>query len=317
MISEKAAQDFARQNFPLGPERLAERLGIEVIYSSLQGCDGWCLAATQGIVIRINNYRITPARQRFTLAHELGHLVLGVPTVVGETVYDSLRSDSDEERRVNKFAAELLLPEEIVRQLVPGVPVVAANLEKLAHKAHVSQLAAAIRVANLAESIGLVNASVLFFEEGTFAWQWSKTLRITRPTAERLLVQAKACKPAPARTQRSDGKVVVASLIENPFFASATVFVQLLPEEQGNQLSQHEQRQHLEAYLFKGLDPFRRQLQGCFGAFKPAALEMSLDEAVAAFFERYEDRWEGTAQRRFLSSHGRQYVRLRIAEWLR
>ena len=63
--------------------------------------------------------------------------------------------------------------------------------------------------------------------------------------------------------------VIVASLIENPFFGSATLFVQLLPAEYGEQKSRDERRAELEQYLFDGQVHFQRQLQGCFGAFKP------------------------------------------------
>jgi Zn-dependent peptidase ImmA (M78 family) len=134
MTSIDQAKEFAEAHFPEGPEKLAEKLGIKIYHGALTGCDGWALSGPAGKRIRINS-NVSATRQRFTLAHELGHLLLAIPTVVGESIYDSLKSDSDEERRVNDLASELLLPESVVRQYVPSVPIVASQLKRLATKA--------------------------------------------------------------------------------------------------------------------------------------------------------------------------------------
>jgi Zn-dependent peptidase ImmA (M78 family) len=163
MISETQARRFAESNFPDAPEKLAERLGVDVRHSPLSGCDGWCLVRDDKAIVHVNN-KLSPVRQRFTLAHELGHLILGVPTVVGETYEDMLRSDSDDERRVNDLASALLIPAKVAKQSLSELPVVTAALKKLAKKAKISELAAAIRVCNLAKEIGLRNASVVLFD---------------------------------------------------------------------------------------------------------------------------------------------------------
>src|SRR5258708_3230632 len=120
MFSIADAKRFAERHFPNGPEKLAEKLNIHVCEGPLTGCDGWVLSGPAGVLIRLNS-NVSKARRRFTLAHELSHLLLGVPTVVGESVYDSLKSNSKEERRVNNLAAELLLPEPVVRKNLPSV----------------------------------------------------------------------------------------------------------------------------------------------------------------------------------------------------
>ena len=102
-----------------------------------------------------------------------------------------------------------------------------------------SQLSAAIRVANLAEEIGLVNASVVFFQNGGFEWHWSKTLRMTPQDAVDLFQAAKRDHPKPVRIPQADD-VIVASLLSNTGFASETLFVQLLPAASGNSLSREE-----------------------------------------------------------------------------
>lgn len=315
MMDIEKAKRFAEKHFPNGPEALAEKLGIDVVESTLAGCDGWVLSGKSGIIIRLNGQNSKNWR-RFTLAHELGHLLFGVATVVGESVYDSLQSNDSEERRVNDLAAELLLPESVVRQSIASVPVVAAQLRKLAKQANVSELAAAIRVANLAGVIGLVNASVAFFQNDEFRWNWSKTLTMPPELAVALLEDVKDSAPHPVRIQRkATNDVIIASLIANSVLNLATLFVQLLPSAVGNQLSAVERRIELEEYLFKGDNEFRMQLQGVFGAFRPKCKGWSLTMAFAEFFKQKGDRWDGQRRARLHSDKGREYVRLRLQEW--
>ena len=97
-----------RRHFPIGPEKLAEHLKVKVRQSPLRGCDGWCLSAEGGPVIRINS-RLAKSRRRFTLASELS-MLLDIPTVIGESLFDMLRSDdagraaSQRDRRRNALA---------------------------------------------------------------------------------------------------------------------------------------------------------------------------------------------------------------------
>ncbi len=315
MILVERALAYAREHFPDGPEKLAEHLDVEIRRSPLSGCDGWCLSVGQRAVIRINS-RAVKSRQRFTLAHELGHLLLGVPSVIGESLSEVLRSDNREERQVNDIAAELLVPRDVVHATVQDLPVVASVLRRLAKKAQVSELAAALRVANLAADLGLENAAVVFFEDAAVSWQWSRTM--TMPEGMALTLREKARKAAPnafRQARRREGDVLVASLIENPYFGSATLFVQLLPVAYGTQKSRDERRTELEEHLFTGQEGFRRQLQGCFGAFKPRVVGMSVADAERLFRERYDARFTGVPGRRLKCPQGREYVRLRLEEW--
>ena len=106
--------------------------------------------------------------------------------------------------------------------------------------ANVSELAAAIRVCNLASEIGLLNASVVLFDADQVRWQWSETLTMRNDTAVKLLAESRKAAPNAFRHQRAQGDVIAASAIENPYFGSATLFVQLLPAKIGMNLSHHE-----------------------------------------------------------------------------
>ncbi len=311
MISARQAGQFANLHFPEAPEKLVEHLGVIVRASPMDGCDGWCLTTGDKTIIRINS-KLPAVRQRFTLAHELGHLILGVPTVVGESFEDMIRSDSNDERRVNDLASELLLPLKLVKAALPAPPVVAEALKKLAKKANVSELAAAIRVCNLAQQIGLVNASVVLFNGEQIRWQWSKTLKMSNDTAAGLLAETRKAAPSAFRLARKDGDVVVASTIENRLFGTAALFVQMLPAQFGMKPSPHERRTELETRLFENDTKLRQQVNGCFGSYKSHLEGKTMAEALAEFWTRYGERLKNTPLQ---SPAGREYVKLRLGEW--
>jgi hypothetical protein len=104
-------------------------------------------------------------RQRFTIAHELGHLLLhGYSSPHADKTFrlrDTRSSDGSvrEEIEANRFAAELLMPEKVILAWIEKVGLEYApnseedeqqKLKKLAKTFKVSQQALSIRVANLA-----------------------------------------------------------------------------------------------------------------------------------------------------------------------
>lgn len=311
MISADTARDFAMVHFPHAPEKLAAVEGVEIRESPIVGCDGWCLAFGNRSIIRLNS-SLSGTRKRFTLAHELGHLILGIPGVVGETFEDMVASNTAEERRVNELASELLMPTDIVRSVVPDVPIVAAAIKTLAKKSNVSDLAAAIRVCNLATEIGLLNASVVLFNGDCTKWQWSTTLRMPEETAAKLLQKTREASPSAFRHRQPNGQVVVASIIENPYFGSATMFVQLLPPELAMAQSRHERRKQLELEVFGSDRKLQNRVSGLLGAHKQRTEGMSAKMAIADFWNRNGKKLAGTT---LDSDLGQEYVELRIREW--
>ncbi len=231
----------------------------------------------------------------------------------GESFEDMLSSDSDEERRVNEVASCLLMPLTEVRKDAGRLPVVAAALKRLAKRAKVSELAAAVRVCNLTEQLGLLNASVVAFSGDEIRWQWSRTLRMSEQTAFDLRQEAQAISPDAFRADHNESQTVVASVLENPFFGTSTLFVQLLPSEQGNQLSIEERRAAFERMQLRDDDAFRNQLSGILGAFKAKCVGLSHDEAVRLFWEKNEARLQSTC---INTDEGRDYIKIRIGQLL-
>jgi IrrE N-terminal-like domain len=87
-------------------------------------------------------------RQRFTIAHELGHMALGhddAPRDDPEMFRSGVRSPI--ERHANQFAAELLMPESAVRRMIASGKF--TSVEELAAAFGVSGAAMSFRVGNL------------------------------------------------------------------------------------------------------------------------------------------------------------------------
>lgn len=110
---------------PTPVERIARSLKIRVSKEPFEGnVSGMLTRVGKRAVIGVNSWQ-SPTRQRFTVAHELGHFVLhpAKPTFI-----DHVRVDYRDERsqagthrqeiEANSFAAALLMPEDLVREHV-------------------------------------------------------------------------------------------------------------------------------------------------------------------------------------------------------
>jgi Zn-dependent peptidase ImmA (M78 family) len=115
-LRQRYHSHFGDGEFPVPVESIAEDLlGLRVERVAMD-CSGMLLPAERRILVNADEYE---PRQRFTIAHELGHWVCQCLEGTVEPVY--CRADEvDEsarllEREANVFAAELLMPEEAVR----------------------------------------------------------------------------------------------------------------------------------------------------------------------------------------------------------
>lgn len=97
-------------------------------------------------------------RQRFTIAHEIGHILLGhlgengEDSILEPTISSLNRSEKGNqydkrETQSNSFAAKLLMPENLVREVFEGIENISMELiEEKAKKFNVSKSALMIRL---------------------------------------------------------------------------------------------------------------------------------------------------------------------------
>lgn len=314
-ISVEEALVFAEENFPKAPERLAAHLKIEIKYSLLN-CDGWCLQHGNRAIIRINNREDIPkTRQKFTLAHELGHIILGIPAIVGESMQDTFIKGNNEEKLVNDFASKFLLPESVIKSEFNKLPITSTRLKKVARRARVSDLVVARRIAFFAKELGLKEASVLFFKDNKLNYQMSETLKVEKIFANEILIKCIAANHKTIRVAYEKDDVIVASAIENPNSNTKIIFLQIVNDKDGFRHLHDEKVKDLAKNIFDGDEQFRNTLNGRFGGFKKIAKTMSLENAVELFNERlnlYPDNLTKKQLKLLASELGQEFIRLKL-----
>ena len=123
------AKDLARQlldtvgyEMPVDAARIAENRGLVIRSQPLEDTVSGMLVIKDGRTIIGINESHHPNRQRFSIAHELGHYLLHreQSSVFIDAVYYRDQTSSEgsraQEIEANAFAAELLMPERVVRE---------------------------------------------------------------------------------------------------------------------------------------------------------------------------------------------------------
>ena len=152
--------------WPVDVESVVRAKGIKLRYEALDDeLSGMCFYKNETPVICVNAWH-TNTRQRFTIAHELGHIslhdeVLKKGALVDKTITILHRDASSAqgtyriEVEANQFAANLLMPEKFIRKYLReagldyGVTHDERAIEEMAKAFQVSTMAMAIRIGNL------------------------------------------------------------------------------------------------------------------------------------------------------------------------
>lgn len=147
---------------PIDVLAILQSEGIGTFYEELDDdWSGFCVNNQQGSKVVINKKHHSN-RQRFTAAHELGHLILHCGhdneehVFVDKTVaYNRNKASSSgeikKEIEANQFAAELLMPKDfIINELEDTDSLSSKDIANLATKYSVSERAMSIRVEHLA-----------------------------------------------------------------------------------------------------------------------------------------------------------------------
>ena len=129
----------------------------EVYYKSfpIDGVDGICLhLKTAGRIPKvIVNTEIHPKRQNFTLAHELGHIIIPwhygtIVDMIGVQTENYSSSYSKLESEANRFASELLMPFDWIFSMYQKNSDLRFLINQIQVNCNVSELAAEIRLRN-------------------------------------------------------------------------------------------------------------------------------------------------------------------------
>ena len=165
-MANKLLREVGQHSPPVNVELIAEHLGAAVRREESDGeISGALYRLDDGPIIGVNGSHVRE-RQRFTIAHEIGHLVLHEDPVFVDRVYlapssarrptylrDARSSQAIDSREIeaNKFAAAILMPSTMIRDSLANmqIPVDAEGVRELADCFEVSEQAMGFRLVNI------------------------------------------------------------------------------------------------------------------------------------------------------------------------
>lgn len=152
-LAKKVSDQYGINNIkclPIDVEKIAKYFDINIVPHILsENMSGFFFKKEQKLFLAVNQTH-NEHRQRFTIAHEIAHYLLHLRNEVLH--YDNhlfFRSDnvlSPDEVEANSFAAELLMPEELVDKLIA---MRIKSIDELANRFNVSEDAMRYRLTNL------------------------------------------------------------------------------------------------------------------------------------------------------------------------
>ena len=161
-VVEKLLEEHGVTKAPVPVEDVARKEGAELRYLPYDGdLSGMIFRDETRTVIGVNSLHHSN-RQRFTIAHECGHMLLhrgkGQEVFVDRTYWINRRDDisaqatDPEEIEANRFAAELLMPRALLEADLADQPIGIKDeeaIERLAKRYRVSVPAMTFRISNL------------------------------------------------------------------------------------------------------------------------------------------------------------------------
>lgn len=136
-------------------DAIAKRLGARVVETRLDGADAQLVRTGDDVLIMVTDRLADEGARRFAIAHELGHFVLGHPSMPPHLLSSPLwlrrlgEDERDHEAEANAFASELLMPHTLVGRRCDVSPVSLDVPWRLAREFRVSILASARRFVEL------------------------------------------------------------------------------------------------------------------------------------------------------------------------
>ncbi|KKP90412.1 MAG: hypothetical protein US57_C0002G0033 [Candidatus Moranbacteria bacterium GW2011_GWC2_37_73] len=152
-ISEKVNTIIAKiglEKLPVPLEEVAALFNIQVVpYPDFPDNVSGMIMHKEGMTFIGVNQNHPKVRQRFTLAHELGHFLMGHDdhTIVD----DRFDKPINKEKEANKFASELLMPKQFIEK----------EIKEHSGKIGINQLAKKFEVSEQAMSIRLLDTGLI------------------------------------------------------------------------------------------------------------------------------------------------------------
>lgn len=163
-------QDF-ELSYPLDIYKLCKKLNIDIYREDID-MDG-CLICHNGKSAIIVNKKY-PNREKFSIAHELGHFFIPGHNELMFNCYDvgdsSVITKVENEREADEFASELLMPQSLIERY--AIDLSFEQIKMVAQKFGTSLVSTAIRFIKLTDE----NSILIFISNNRVKWHvWSNS----------------------------------------------------------------------------------------------------------------------------------------------
>lgn len=153
--ARKVLLELGIDSFPIDAKSIVEKRGIVCAESDFKGInfDGALRRQNGKALIVINSSILYPGRKNFTIAHELGHFeIKGHDEPEYRCSFKNIhvfKSEKEYEYEANRFAAELLMPEEKIQEIMKRNPFNLETVKLISENFATSITSAALRAAKL------------------------------------------------------------------------------------------------------------------------------------------------------------------------
>ena len=153
-------------------EDLISKMNIRLVSTELEeGILGASKVEGLKRLIVISSKVYNEEQKRFTLAHELGHILIHRGThYFSKEDLSTICTSKQKEDEADRFAVELLLPSKIIRNIIKENDVNFELIKQISKKYRTSLTSTAIRVAELTNE----NIILLYHKNNTIKW-WHKS----------------------------------------------------------------------------------------------------------------------------------------------
>lgn len=176
----KRAQELARQLLVdvgatrpehIDPIKSAQHLGIEVAFGGLSGATARVCRNGRTAKIRVSDEIVQAGRRWFSIAHEIGHYLLGhaIANESSSTSWGRITCDkrpAREEREADAFAVAHTMPADMVRAYCALSPATLFAARSIATAFRASPVASALRLVDLSDDACMA----LYSRNGRVEW---------------------------------------------------------------------------------------------------------------------------------------------------
>ncbi len=108
--AQRTIKPFVRSGEPVDIEAVARSMGVTEVSGAEMNADGYLGRRSDGALVIRHRNGVGRARTRFTIAHEIAHIILSEVEGKPISTEGKYHRDAGEEKAVNRIAAELLMP---------------------------------------------------------------------------------------------------------------------------------------------------------------------------------------------------------------